>query len=78
MGCNEFGFFGQLLDVYRKISVTSLITSKNKAIRFCFFPYPTATMFYMHLPFSFSSEIIFRLTAYRIVSPDDNHRNLIL
>ena len=42
--CNEFGFFGQLLDVYRKIFLTSLITSQNKAIRFCFFPYPAATM----------------------------------
>ena len=25
--CNEFGFYGQLLDVYRKIFLTSLITS---------------------------------------------------
>ena len=46
--CNEFGFFGQLLDVYRKIFLTSLITSQNKAIRFCFFPYPAATMFSLH------------------------------
>ena len=42
--CNEFGFFRQLLDVYRKIFLTSLITSQNKAMRFCFFPYPAATM----------------------------------
>ena len=42
--CNEFGFFGQLLDVYRKIFLTSLITSQNKSIRFCFFHYPPATI----------------------------------
>ena len=34
LDCNEFGFFGQLLDVYRKIFLTSLMTTQNKAIRF--------------------------------------------
>ena len=38
--CNEFDFFGQFLDVYRKIFLTPLITSQNKAIRFCFSPTP--------------------------------------
>ena len=35
-GCNEFGFFGHLLNVKRKIFLTSLITYQNKAIRLCF------------------------------------------
>ena len=42
--CNECGFFGHLLVEHRKIFVASLITSQNKAIGFCFFPYPAATM----------------------------------
>ena len=28
--CNEFGFFGQLLDIYRKIFLPSLIPFQNK------------------------------------------------
>ena len=41
--CNECGFFGHLLEVYKKIFLTSLITSQNKAVRFYFFSYPAAT-----------------------------------
>ena len=33
---NKYGFFGHFLDVYRKILLTSLVTSQNKTIRFCF------------------------------------------
>ena len=43
----NLAFFGHLLDVYRKIFLTSLRTSQNKAIRFCFFPYPAATMLHL-------------------------------
>ena len=42
--CNESGFFGHLLDSYRNVFLTPLITSQNKAIRFCFISYPAATM----------------------------------
>ena len=42
--CNECGFFGHLLDLYRKIFLTSLSTSHNKSIWFCFFPYLAVTM----------------------------------
>ena len=36
--------FWHLLDVYRKMFLTSLSTSQNKAIWFCFYYYPSATM----------------------------------
>ena len=41
---NEFGFFGHLLDVYRKLFFNSPITSKTRPYGFVFSPYPTATM----------------------------------
>ena len=37
---NECGFFSHLLDVCRKIFLTSPSTSQNKAIWFCFLPLP--------------------------------------
>ena len=54
--CYEFGFFGQLSDVYRKIFLTSLIISQNKAIRFCFFPYSAGTMSIVQLSVLYSSK----------------------
>ena len=40
----DLAFSGHLLVVFRKIFLTSLITSQNKVIRFCFFPHPAAAM----------------------------------
>ena len=44
--CNEFGFFGQLLDVYLQKNLSYLTDNFPKqGYKVLFFPYPAATMF---------------------------------